>query len=550
MDNYYSVVGDKRGIRMKYRSGEDFLNKLFQNLHLTSYVMKTAEKSDTPEEKISKYLKRLEDIHHVVLEDEHKKELLQYFYYDRYIIKKLPDNYITLIKRQYAERGELNKEINEEELLKKVQEDQKASLDLWLDYFIKNDANYPMWFRFYAFNGMLKLNSLDKNMESFGKRAKTTTEFYIELNPEVLAKVYDTLNDEIQGKNLTDDEVEALEKGENFAKLYTFYLQRQGFFQSDSEIDGHWIKYDWHSDYQKLWQSLQGKYTNWCTAGKATAKEHIDTGDFYVYYTKDKDGNYTNPRIAIRMDGEDDILEVRGVGPNQNLESNMVDIAEEKLKKFKDYPRFKQKLEDMKYLTKLWKKYKNNGEFTKQDLSFLYEIDHTIRSFGYQKDERIKIMKDERDKLKDLMYYFDCTIENVGVTIKDVEQRDIVIYYGNLSTRQLVNHDKLKSIKMVTGYLDYSEDDASCLQELQCVGESAMLRKIKSSVGLEKLSNVTKCMYLNNIEDISSFDSLKSVGEYILAPKYSDDYIESEEFLEIIEKERERKLTEDGKKSK
>ena len=48
---------------MKYRSGEDFLNKLFQNLHLSPSVMKTASKSDTPEEKISKYLERLESIH-------------------------------------------------------------------------------------------------------------------------------------------------------------------------------------------------------------------------------------------------------------------------------------------------------------------------------------------------------------------------------------------------------------------------------------------------------------------------------------------------------
>lgn len=535
---------------MKYRSGEDFLNKLFQNLHLSPSVMRTALKSDTPEEKISKYLERLELIHQSTLENEHKKELLQYFYYDKYVIKKLPDNYIALIKRQYTERGELNKEINEEKLLKKVQEDQRSSLDLWLDYFIKNDANYPIWFRFYAFNGMLKLNSLDKGIESFGKRAKTTTEFYIELNPEALAKVYDTLNDEIQGKNLTDEEVEALEKGENFAKLYTFYLQRQGVFQTDSEIEGQWIKYDWHSDYQKLWQSLQGKNTGWCTAGKGTAKDHINTGDFYVYYTKDKNGDYTNPRIAIRMDGEDDILEVRGVGPSQNLENNMVSIAEEKLKNFKDYPRFKQKLDDMKYLTELWNKHKNNVEFTKQDIAFLYEIDHTIRSFGYQKDQRIKEIKDQRNNLKDWMYYFDCKSENIGLTPRDVEDREIIVYYGNLSTRQLTDLDKLKSIKMVTGFIDYNEEDASYLKELQCIGESALFRKIKSSKGLENLSNVTVSMYLNSIEDISNFDSLKSVGQYIFAPNYSEDYMESEEFLDIIKEEKERKLIEVSKKSK
>ena len=527
---------------MKYKSGEDFLDKLYQNLHLSPAVMKTAEKSDSKEQKIAKYLDRLERVHDMAKDNTHKMEVLKKFYYDKYVIKELPESYIASIKRQNEERGEKDKAINEEALLKKVREDQKNSLDLWLDYFLENDANYPNWFKFYAFNGMLKLNSLNKKQENFGKRSKSTTEFYVELSPEALAKVFDTLNDEIKGKELTDEQVQALENGESFAKLYTFYLEKQGIFQKDEETVGQWVKYDWYSDYYPLWQSLQGKYTNWCTAGRATAKEHLKTGDFYVYYTKDKNGEYKNPRIAIRMYGENEIFEVRGVGPNQNLESNMLDIAEAKLKTFKDYSRFKQRLEDMKYLTELQKKQLKGIEFTKEDIAFLYEIDHTIRGFGYLKDPRLKDIQSKRNREKDLLYYFDCQKENIATTKKDLESGNIIIYDGNLATKNIVNLENLKTIKMITGALDYSEDDPKYLSSLICVGDSALLRNIKTSKGLESLSTINGSAYFNELEDVGHFESLKSVGEYVLVPNFSDNYMESEEFTSLVIKEREKNL--------
>ena len=62
---------------------------------------------------------------------------------------------------------------------------------------------------------------------------------------------------------------------------------------------------------------------------------HIEGGDFYVYYTKDEKSEYTNPRIAIRTENGK-LAEVRGIAENQNLESNMEKVVEEKLKEFPD----------------------------------------------------------------------------------------------------------------------------------------------------------------------------------------------------------------------
>ena len=41
--------------------------------------------------------------------------------------------------------------------------EQKASLDMWLDYLISKDTDmYPTWFKYYVFQGMLKLGYFDK----------------------------------------------------------------------------------------------------------------------------------------------------------------------------------------------------------------------------------------------------------------------------------------------------------------------------------------------------------------------------------------------------
>lgn len=516
------------------QTGVDFLNKLYQDLHMSKEVMHTASKSDTPQQKIEKYLDRLDKVHNMANTKPHRMDLLRQFYYDKYVIKELPKGYVDFLQNINNESGKSNKKVDEAQLLLQVQSDQKASLDQWLDYFVTDDI-YPMWFKYYAFNGMLKLNSFDKDNEKFGKRSRETTDFYVELNREALAQVYNTLVNELDCKELSAEQENALEQGNSFAKLYMYYLQKQGVFVKDNEIDGQWIKYEWGRDYIPLWESLQGKYTGWCTAGKATAKDQLSHGDFYVYYTKDKDGEYTRPRIAIRMSGSTEIEEVRGVEAHQNLESNMIKIAEEKLKTFPDYTKFKQRLEDMDDLTLLQRKIKRGEELNKDDISLLYEIDHTVKGFGYERDPRIEAIKNKRDTKKDLMYYFDCGEENIGYTPRDFSNRDIVVYIGDLPVRKVEFMDKLASLKMIIGTFDYTnETDASYLENLICVDGSALFRNLKSSKGLDNLKNINGNAYFNSLNDVSGFKNLKNIGGYILAPEFSDDYLESIDFLNII----------------
>ena len=47
---------------------------------------------------------------------------------------------------------------------------------------------------------------------------------YIDLNREVLAQVYNTLSHQMGKNELTEIEEQALENGESFKKLYSYYF--------------------------------------------------------------------------------------------------------------------------------------------------------------------------------------------------------------------------------------------------------------------------------------------------------------------------------------
>ena len=512
---------------MKYKNGEEFLNSLYNNMHMEDVVMHTAEKSDSPTEKISKYLERLERTHDIAKDNPHKMEILKQFYYDKYVIKELPESYINLQKKVAKERGYGDVPVTDEmkeKLLSAVQKEQEKSLDMWIDYLTSDDAMYPIWFKHYAFRGMLKLNKFDKGKGEFGRRSKTTTEPYIELNREALARVYDTLAKEIgTNEEISEEASKALENGESFKKLYEYYLTNTGYVNRGNDTDGIWVKYDQGSDYKPLWESLQGKNTGWCTAGEEKAKDQLSNGDFYVYYTKDNEGGYKEPRIAIRMDGKDKIGEVRGVGEHQNLEGCMTPIAEEKLNEFPDKDKYLKKVNDMRLLTEIDKKVNEAKELTKEELSFLYEVDSKIEGFGYSKDPRINEIKDRRNNKKDLAFVFSCKEENIGTKLSDFESNDIICFYGDLKFTGANLTDNFRNLQYIIGDAYFNNlISARGLEKLQNIGGDGNFRSLTNSEGLENLQNIdgdavflilTSAKGLENLQNISKnayFNSLTS----------------------------------------
>ena len=384
-----------------------FIDRLYKDLYLDESVIHhgSGNKYDKLNN-IKMYLQKLEHIHNKVANTGRHTEFLRKLYHDKYVMKPedIPESYYERQKQIALERGYGHIEITETEK-KSYQEqiinDQKSSLDVWLNYLMSDDAKvYPFWAKYWAFQGMLKLGLYNKETGNFGKRTKDTIAPFPDLNREALALSIDLVVKMFNKEPIGDKELEMLVKSGSFGKIYS-YVMFNVLKDKKSTIKkstGKWVKYNQGSNHMTLVKSLQGYNTGWCIAGEATAESYLSDGDFYIYYTLDENGEYKVPRIAIRMENGK-IAEIRGVAEEQNLESEMEMILEEKLKEFPDKEDYYEKVSDMKILTYIYKKHKNKEELTKEEILFLYEIDDKIKGFGYGKDPRILEIKQERNKI-------------------------------------------------------------------------------------------------------------------------------------------------------
>ncbi len=331
--------------------------------------------------------------------------------------------------------------------------DLESSLDQWINYLSDPNEPYPTWFRYYAFRNILNLGEFDKDKQEFPKRSKGTFKLFPDVDRGALAYVEeimtaaqdDTVLQRIRESQKEFETPEAdmwtPQKADafsrlSFAKQYVEGVKSQGEIIPElrAETRGEWIHYHQNDDPKDLWKSLKNKGTAWCTRGYPTAKTQLEGGDFYVYYTLDSAGKPTIPRIAIRMTDQDKIAEdPRGVfDSKQNLEPNMVDILDAKLKEFgSEADTYRKKSEDMRILTSLEKKKENDESFTRDDLSFLYEINSNIEGFGYQKDPRINELRNDRNVEEDMLVIFECAKDQIANTPNEITE-NTKVYVGQL----------------------------------------------------------------------------------------------------------------------
>lgn len=381
-------------------------------------------------------------------------------YYKKYIIKSenIPESYFEKQKEIALERGFGHIDIDDhmrDSMIIDIINDQKKSLDVWLDYLINKESIYPEWFKYYVFQGMIKLGTYDKETETFNRRTDKTINKFIDLNREALSLVYDSLTQYLNKNKTTEEELNKLLESGSFNKLYAYYIKKLESINKEinDSKDGIWVKYNQGEEPNKLVNSLQGKGTGWCTAGYETAKNQLQVGDFYVYYTKDNNGEYNQPRIAIRMENET-IGEIRGIGEHQNMEPEMEEVLNEKLKDFPDREQYMKKVLDMKLLTKIYNEYQIR-ELTEEEIKFLYEVENKISGFGYQKDPRIEEILEARNWKKDLAFVFKCSEDEISDNKQDVLDGKIVKYfYGDLKLDEITDAENLVLPEIVNGNLN------------------------------------------------------------------------------------------------
>ena len=508
----------------------DMISKVYTNLHNSDRVLRASNVSDKKRERLLKYFERLEELHNKVSKTKsvNGEKLLKSFYYDLYVIKpeNIPDAYFQNQVRLARERGYGNIKLTEEDkrrMTEEVIDDQKKSLDKWIEYFLYDEESksYEMWEKYWVFQGLQNLGKYDKETGKFSKRDKSTVYPFPPVEREYIFTTLKLMEDFLKDKKGEEDIKQALSTG-NFKLLYEYVINQsflKGEHQSNSD-DGKWIKYEQGSDYNILRDSLQGYYTGWCTAaGENFAKSQLAGGDFYVYYSLDKNGEAKVPRIAIRMDGKDKIGEIRGIADNQNMEPEMMPILEEKLKEFPDRDKYLKKEHDMKLLTLIDKKVNNNIELTLDELKFLYEIDDKISGFGFMEDPRIKEIKSKRNIKRDYSIIFNIKEEDVALSQEEWKKtpNKFKVLVGNLDLSHYNSLDNIVLPKYISGNLNLSSlSNANGIIFPQQVGGDLELNKLTNAEGLVLPESIGGSILLFSIANAKGLVLPKSIGDDIL----------------------------------
>lgn len=404
---------------------------------------RTGEKlPNDPAERIEAYLGRLENI--FLNSDqrvrERNLEMFRAKIYDALIIKpeQVPDSYFELQKQVAREHGVVVEEVSPEmrdQMIETVIADQKHSLDQWMEYLTSDDVAYPPWFKYLVWRNVVKLSQFDKTLGKFKDRTESTVAPYPDIYRAPLAKILDIYEEAVKDKTkLKDSELQA-NFSKRFAKLYAELISESLAIniENKEQVKGKWIKYNKGNTVEadRLFGSVQAKGTGWCIEGRTTARNYVEQGDFYVYYTEDKNGQPTQPRVAIQMNGSQ-IGQIRGILAHQELEPAMADILADKLKEFgPEADSYKKKNADMKKMTEIEKKSKSQTPLVKEDLIFLYEIDAPIEGFGYDRDPRIVELRAGRNPQKDMLAIFDCTESQIAHNSSEITE-DIKAYVGPL----------------------------------------------------------------------------------------------------------------------
>jgi len=267
--------------------GEQFLHEKDQKLHTSGFVEHERKRkkrkgeviSQKPTDKIADWLKVIEKTHLGHRDDPRVLDRIKEYYHKKYAIKpeNIPAGYYENQKRLAREQGHGDIEITDEmkeQLTEVIITDQKSTLDNWVNYFTSPDSDsFPMWAKYWAFNGMIKLSSFDKAKHAFAKRDKGTVAPFPDLNREALAYVVDVIIKKANKERIPategNPELKQLLDGANFGKLYAYAIEKVTPTEKTELLNtaGEWVKYDQRTDPHAAC-SITAKLWHWLVYGR------------------------------------------------------------------------------------------------------------------------------------------------------------------------------------------------------------------------------------------------------------------------------------------
>ena len=324
---------------------------------------------------------------------------------------------------QGRELNEYEKKILAEDLIDK----QRQSITSWANYLGDKNCPYPLWFKVYAFDGISKMsNALNLDDADYNRRDNTTALSFPKLNAEILAKVYRQINDfygvdkeNWLAQHSDDEKLVSLVKSANFPKLYAKELVDTKVIlktpERTEDVHGDWFEYKL-GDEEEIASLAEG--TRWCVVDPNVAHNYLVYGEyghskstgsdkesnskakFIIFRLEDPNspGVYaSNGSASIRLDPNGIVDEVSGLNDGQAVEDALVPIVKEKALSLPGGEKYLQKFDDKQTLIKLDNKMKEGEDLTKEELSFLYELDRPIATLDTynREDPRIPELKEK-----------------------------------------------------------------------------------------------------------------------------------------------------------
>ena len=319
--------------------------------------------------------------------------------------------------------SEYEKEILAEDLIDK----QRQSITSWTNYLGDKNCPYPLWFKVYAFDGISKMsNTLNLDDADYNRRDNTTALSFPKLNAEILAKVYRQINDfygvdkeNWLAQHSDDEKLVSLVKSANFPKLYAKELVDTKVIlktpERTEDVHGDWFEYKL-GDEEEIANLAEG--TRWCVVDPNVAHNYLaygqysDPGEddddkiekteakFIIFRLEDPNspGVYaSNGSASIRLDPNGIVDEVSGLNDGQAIEDSLIPIVKEKTLSLPGGEKYLQKFDDKQTLIKLDNKMEAGEDLTKEELTFLYELDRPITTLDTynEEDPRIPELKEK-----------------------------------------------------------------------------------------------------------------------------------------------------------
>lgn len=442
--------------------------------------------------------------------------------YTNYIISQDSVSITNYINNEIATKKEQGASLQEIQILESsiensnarkkiifdIAETQKGTLIQWIDYLPQSD--YPSAFKYLILKAVLNYN-YDLKQNKIYERGSETIRNFTPFDAGSLSELYDKKSDFL----LLDYSVLM---NENSAKV----LKSQEIIEETK--GGKWIKFkggkntkseDIEKNGKELMKLVQNTY--WCTKSAGTSQ--LRGGDFYVYVTELNGEIF--PRIAVRMSG-DNVGEVRGnMSSAQDIDAEMLPIAESFLNNNIPNDSGKKWLDSIKYNKKcveLRKKIELEGLYE----NFIYDFipiiaDKDKYRVDYGENGNVTLLIKTFEELKNKLpnkYYNKSDLETDFKSLN----KNTLYFIGDLGTYQI---SYLKSmfgldiselndwkLKVISKSLDCS-DIITDLGNLEYVGENLILSE--STTDLGKLKFIGNELDLGK-SNIKSLNNLEHIG--------------------------------------